>query len=342
MNPSYENGGQNIPGVKPGIIASGPDPEEMPPKSIATPAGLSIGQSRQPTGGRPMNMPVTTPVGGDTILKNDGAGSNKKSLIIGGVIAGAIILVLVVVFAVVMGNNGGGSNSNSGVLDSVSFNRLINYVTTGEESEAEITSVYDDSESYYFSSDFESEEIKESVYDKTKDLLDKFAGNYQNGEIQSLNGLVKTVKNMYDFMYIVDLKAPISEPDATKKIIENGETSATEELLAYYDFSNLSDNSYADSFYGAYANWVNALVDEVRFFRNYNCVSDSYMVLSCVANKGEKIVAEWNEVKKKVKDSYEAWGAYLGNADDFVANIYAINDLLQGKSTIVVEDGEDD
>ena len=38
MNPSYKNGGQDIPGVKPGIIASGPEPEDIEPRPITTPS----------------------------------------------------------------------------------------------------------------------------------------------------------------------------------------------------------------------------------------------------------------------------------------------------------------
>lgn len=355
MNPSYDNGGPvgasnaggtsgvgGVPGVKPGVIASGPSdtpaaiasgPNAMDaPNMPATPVPNAPVVSRQPTGRRPASSEII-------LAPSDGTKKRKRNLIIAGVVAGVLVLVGVVVAVVMLGRGNGGSVE---IVNIPSFNRLINYVTSGEDSDVEITEPYNDFKDYYFSSDFDSEDIKIAVYDETKEMVDFFVEAYQNTDNQTLNDSVEAMGQMYDFMYVVDLKTPISEFDATIKIIKNGATVAKEELLNYYDFSGLSDNIYVESFMESFTGWIDAMIEEVDFFRENNCVNGEYMILSCIVNKGNKdIIDRWNELAEKVRDFYEAWGVSLDNRDDFVMNVYAVNDLMQGRA-ITVDEGDMD
>ena len=92
MDSSYNSGGQNIPGAKPGVITSGPET-----------TGVEPNRSKKFSKG-------------DFVANISGSGqprkSPKKGLIIGGLIV--LVLVIGVVAAVVMmGNNKGSSNSNN-------------------------------------------------------------------------------------------------------------------------------------------------------------------------------------------------------------------------------------
>ncbi len=303
MNPSYNNGGAgnsgnagNIPGVKPGVIASGSAEPVLP-----VGATISGGPSRTPTGGRP--------VGSEIVLNDDGASKRKRNLIIAGVLAGVLVAVLIVALIVVM--NQGRSNT-TGTVGVTNFNKLINYVTSGIESDKTISEEYTLDENYYLEQIDEngSESDKRVAYNKTNELMSKFTSEYNKnhkGEENSrLAILINSTNDMIGFINVMNF----SEKLFGYEIREMGKTksveSAKKQALAYYDFSGMDNNSYVTQFMESYTEWVNALL------------SDS----DAVANL------------------YEYVEMYYDLTDDFVASVYNINDMIQGRP--IMEDGDED
>lgn len=115
MNPSYDSGGANnasgIPGVRPGVISSGPGPSAG--------AGPSMGPSMS-------SGPSMTPAPSLKVSKNDGA-KPKKGLVIAGLIT-IVLLIVAGVVAVVMMNGGGKNNNDSGSA----LKNLTNYMLYGD------------------------------------------------------------------------------------------------------------------------------------------------------------------------------------------------------------------
>ena len=270
MNPSYSSGPTNS-GGQPGMVASGPDSN--------VPQGVDGGGS---SGGFNFN----------NFLNN----VPKKWLAIG---AGALVVILIVV-VVVMGmggkKNDGGNGGNS--RPTTTFNRLINYVTSGKESDAEVKDAYSVTADYYFLNGWKDENEKKTVYSKTKELVDNFANNYKNASNENANNAAKNIKEVFDFIYLLNSKDRIYGKDIREKIEKEGKTSAKKFALDYYDVSSLGDNSYAAGFSEAYTNWVKAIFTD----------------------------------SKDTSDLYKEVVTYFDMSEKFVANIYNVNTLLFDKS----------
>lgn len=286
MNPSTNSGGSSIPGARPGMIASGP--------SGNVPGPITSGPSPE----MPVSMP-SAPRG------RSGSGGPKKGIIIGGILI-VVGLVLGVVAVILMPKGGGGGGNNR----EVSFNELINYVTSGEDVDTEIDSEYSATNNYYFLDGWDTEEEKAKIYAGTKYLMDGFINTYKNGENERLNNLVKNTKDLFDFLYVVELKDEV----INSSIFDEDETSESNynnlknRLMGYYDFSNLEDNMYVDGFLGAYNDWVNSIA--IRDGEN--------------ADFG----------------LYRYVDKYYNMERNFVANVYTINAMLSGNYVVQEEEGE--
>ena len=242
MNPSYNSGSgnsgaSNTPGVKPGVIASGPDPADVPapqPLSVSTTPKV---MPRKSLFGRRPNPAPAAPRISQPMQLNTATNKPKKGLVIGGLVV--IVLLIVGLLAGMMmggGKSGGGSTDGN-------FNRLINYVTSGTDSTAKVDKEYSALGDYYFLNGWDSQEEKAAVYAKTKELLDAFVAKYQDGENEVLNNLVKSTKEQFDFMDVVDLKEEISWSDVITTGVKKGEKEIEKNMLDYYGFSIPSDNS---------------------------------------------------------------------------------------------------
>lgn len=125
MNPSYNSGssdsGVNTPGVKPGVIASGPDPADAPaPQPLSTPSPTMTPRKnlRLPTGGRSGSIPT---IGGSS------RGGSKKGLIIGALVAIVVLIVVLVVVLLMGGGKKGGSSPAS-----VTSTQMAKYMLFGD------------------------------------------------------------------------------------------------------------------------------------------------------------------------------------------------------------------
>lgn len=143
MNPSYNSGGTNTPGVKPGVIASGPDPTDAIP-SNSVKANRAFG--RRTTTNTNTNVGTNTiatqaPVN-TSIVINTANTNNKRSSKRGLFLAGGIIMmvatIVLIVLAVVMAGKGGGGSVNR-VDFSTAFEDFSKYALYGNpDSEAKI------------------------------------------------------------------------------------------------------------------------------------------------------------------------------------------------------------
>lgn len=380
MDPSYDNGsGSNAgqagssggvfsrsdntsatPGVKPGVIASGPDPADVPSASTLlkdppaieiaseTTPGLSLGSRhlfKKPRAGAPKrNMiasggdssNIVTPSVSSSRASGGGSRGSKKGLIIGGILIVLLVVGLIVGLVVMNGSRKGG-NSNS---SNVAFNNLINYVTSGTKSNVDVTSEYDVANDYYFLNGWDDENQKKEIYDETKKMMDDFVGVYKDGDNQILNNLVKNTKDQFDFMYVMDSEEKVYSMKAAMEIIKNGDSKGKQNLLNYYKFSGLDGNSYADEFLKVYSEWIDALIAEIKIYEDNNCISGMYIDTECVANKNdENLNTTVAEATENANSLYSDVAYYYDLSSNFVNNVYYINDLLHGK-VIMGEDNE--
>lgn len=363
MNPSYNNGsGSNAggqpgsigtgnlgtPGTKPGVIASGPDPADAPVNTpVATPTTpMSLGDSGRSRissllGKRKMNTSGAThsaaPSAAPIMLAgtNGEERSSKKKFLVIGALAFAVILIVVLAVVALMGKGGG----NGGVGSS--FNELINYVTSGQELKTDVNDDYDAMANYYFLNTWEDKDQKKQVYDTTKTLMDNFVAKYKDGENDALNKLVKSTKEQFDFMYVVDLGDKVYYSTAMMAIIKNGDTKAKQNLMNRYNFNDLGDNSYAKSFLETYGEWIDALIAQVKLYKDNGCVFNDVIDMECMANKNDEALKNTlSEIGSNVASLSSVVVDYYDQADNFVGGVYYINNMLHGKPMMMEVENE--
>jgi predicted metalloprotease len=163
-----------VPGAKPGVIASGPDPVNMPDEK---PAGLSLGSNRhlfrKPRAQAPRNF-VMNVGGGAGAGMGAGAGRKsggpKKGLIIGG-LAAIVIVIVVLVVVMLMGGGKKAMNGTTGDGSHDSFLKYANYLLTGKENTNELGS-FDDSKDYTVMQKFAEKDA--AFFDKAQELWKAF------------------------------------------------------------------------------------------------------------------------------------------------------------------------
>lgn len=295
MNPSYNAGG---------IIASGPDPADVPSAPVSpapvSPMGLG-GNSRRP----------------------------KRGLLIGGLIVIVVLVVVLVVFLVMGGGKGGnGTNSN------VSFNDLINYITSGKESKSDINDEYSITGNYYFVDGWSTDEEKTTIYNKTKQLMDGFSAGYKDGDNEILNNLVRSTKDLFDFVYAMNSKEKIYSTEATVTIVKEGDEKGKQKLINHFAFSGLDNNSYVKTFLEIYNDYLNALASKIKVYRDNGCIVNNYFDDECLKGKTSET---FEDVNKYYLDAVR----YYNLAENFVGNVYNINNLMHGKTLMGEENNEE-
>ncbi|MBQ3440989.1 hypothetical protein IJG27_01605 [Candidatus Saccharibacteria bacterium] len=326
MDPSYNNSGQNatgnsgIPGAKPGVIASGPDTPsaEVPVLDVGAdaqnPNGIFAGLSRRPTGGRPLGSrmdsgPITTqPI--DKVTPSGGQRQSRRGLLIAGMALIGLALIAGVVALIMMTRGNKNETPNANAINMPSFNSLINYVSSGVESDTKINKEYDASDKYYLSAVTGDE--KKEAYERTGDLMKKFVADYEANygeEQENINQeriavLIKSTNELFDFINVINFREKISGHEISVMNEKDGAAVAKTQAMAYYDFSKIKENSYVTDFMDSYETWVDALLN------NSSIVNAAYSYVM----------------------------RYYDMTDDFVASVYAINDLLNDDSMTGGED----
>ena len=200
MDPSYSNGGQSasntpeIPGVKPGVIASGPDTPDMssngvPILNVGTdsqnPNGVFTRLTRRTTDSRPI-----TPQPIDKIMLDGGGGprQSKRGLLIAGLALIGVALVAGIVALVVMG--GGGSDSGTSVDKATALNNLTRYMVFGDvENENDISNIPVDEMTFMNVAKMWTYESRQEYFAQMGEYLDILKRADGATEIQGLSSL---------------------------------------------------------------------------------------------------------------------------------------------------------
>ncbi|MBR3252869.1 hypothetical protein IKF84_02250 [Candidatus Saccharibacteria bacterium] len=272
MDPSYNNSG---------IIASGPDEPVAPVNNVVVDGGGGPRQSR-------------------------------RGLLIAGIALIGVALVAGIIALIVMtGNIDNNSTKSSDVINVPSFNRLINYVVSGTESDKVLSGNYDVRDKYYLLKVGSDE--KEEAYNRTaelmKDFVDDYMANYTEGQDENENRkritvLVDSTNEQFDFIKVIESTDRPFGYEISQMGKEKGSAAAKKQAMAHYDFSGMEDNSYTTEFMKAYEAWVDALLN------NLDGVNAAY---------------------KNVEP-------YYNMVDDFIGNLYSINDLMKGETAMGGQD----
>lgn len=238
MEPSYNSGGQGVPGVNPGVVASGP--------SIS---------------GSPSSMS----------LNSVGQKKDKKGPLIAGIIVVVVLAIVAVTLGIIMVNKNGEGNvafQKEEPINLSSFNKLINYVTYGVEDDVVVE--HDPME--YYLDDLNASQ-KKQAYAKISELMKKFVGDYDayyNGlsdqdkseRDERLMTLVSSTNDMFNFINVMEFKTKISGYRIWKLSETESVEKAKEQAMEYYDFSSIGSNYYVTQFMDSYENWVDALFSD--------------------------------------------------------------------------------
>ena len=374
MNPSYENGGQNIPGVKPGVIASGPDPvtpanpalvnptpanpvsanptpvnptpanpgviasgpttEDVEPRPITTPSGLSLGSSRQPTGGRPMSI-SSMPMNDDIILSgNDAPSSNKKGLIIGGVIAGIVMVVLAVVMVIILNKGGGSSTANN--ADQNLFANYFDYLVNTEDFTVNQNSEYDEYKVYGVQEALNNKDTE--YFEKLGSLWNNFYTNVKEenkySEVSKIMGDIEYQNELMDFVTKYMATTVWNENGLLELYLKNGLEKASSEVEKNY--KKLAETIYEPGKRFAEAIQKNANLYLTTFSKAdaAGCIASGEINYDCVRNNAAKIYTSNESMSSEDFVSAEDGG---GLAEDAVSSLsqfgFRINDDFREENT---------
>jgi len=281
MNPSYNNGGPNvpggagnIPGAKPGVIASGPGDASVPiasgPNMPATPVPNAPVVSRQPTGGRPMsNEIVLTP--------DDGAKKRKRNLIIAGALAGVIVVAVLAAVIIVVARSGGSNNNTSSNADYNLFSNYVNYLlNTSNNTNAEITK-YDKYEDYaiqlaYYDNNTQYFQQLEKLWNN---FYTKITEENKYSSVSKIMGDISYQNELMDFITKYMANTKWDEGELLELYIDEGLADATETV-------NNSYNDIASTIYEPGKTYAEgALKNAILALNTYS----KYQSLGCIVNK---------------------------------------------------------
>lgn len=302
MNPSYNSGG---------IYSSGVTPPVTPSAPISTPpSSMQIGgSSRKP----------------------------RKGIVIGAILI-VVALVLGILAVVLMPKGGGGNSGNAG--NNVAFNRLINYVVSGDELTSKVTDEYDYGYDYYFLEilDSDDDNAKVEVYDTTGKLLRDFVNSYDK-ENENLDMAVKSTQSLFDFIDVVYRKEENNGENILSSWIANGQDIAKQEAMNYYNLSTDNDNAYINEFLEYYEIWVDAVLEKIDFYNGLGCIADNQLDYECMVSKNTaETQNRMNEISRKVSEAYDEMLYYFDLARNFVAGVFSINNILNNNGMMGGDD----
>lgn len=353
MNPSYKNGGQDIPGVKPGIIASGPEPvtpvnpapvnptpvnpiptnsgviasgpapEDIEPRPITTPSGLNIAPS----------MPITS-TNSDIMLGGDVPRSNKKGLIIGGVIAGIVMVVLAVVMVIILSKGGGSSTANN--ADQNLFANYFDYLVNTEDFTVNQNSEYDEYKVYGVQEALNNKDTE--YFEKLGSLWNNFYTNVKEenkySEVSKIMGDIEYQNELMDFVTKYMATIVWNENGLLELYLKNGLEKASSEVEKNY--KKLAETIYEPGKRFAEAIQKNANLYLTTFSKAdaAGCIASGEINYDCVRNNAAKIYTSNESMSSEDFVSAED-GEEL--AEDAVSSLsqfgFRINDDLREENT---------
>lgn len=299
-------------------------------------SGMQMNYMMPGSNGAQMNYAMPLSSGTGDIVIGDTGKKRKKWWVIGG-IAGLVLVIIIIVIVLLSGGLLNWKGVFSGGLKS-SFNKFANYVVNGTDSVDDIGEKYSVSNSYYFVTNQKTEEEQKLLYNDTSELLREFVNTYLNAnksEIKQEELLTSSIEDedqLLEFMKVVYTKKPISNADITSLYVEKGSGVKSDELDQYYDFTGLKENKYASGFQSVLDSYISSWIAILGTYQSSGCL-DKYIDYVCVNNiADEAVVAKIESYDEEMRNAMSDLQFYYGRTDDFVANVFIINALLNNRS----------
>ncbi|MBQ6149603.1 hypothetical protein IJI86_01355 [Candidatus Saccharibacteria bacterium] len=288
MNPSYSSGSSdssvNTPGVKPGVIASGPDPADVPapqPLSTPSPAMTPRKKLRLPTGGRSGSIPT---IGGSS------RGGSKKGLIIGALVA---IVILIVVLVVVLLMNGNKKNNGNTTDDSNYGNFLIyaNYLLDGTESSKNDIGDFNKSKEYTVTKEYA--ENNSGFFTKTQELwnsfYEKIKSDEKYSETSKMMGDVEYQNELTDFATKYMTTTNLDNTALLNLYTKNGADKAKAQVDENYETLLSTVFEPGKDYVTTLVDYANKTISLYSVYDSYGCIKDGEIDDACLKSNSEKI-----------------------------------------------------
>lgn len=292
MNPSYNSGGPNVPGVKPGTIASGPD--------NGTSGGVVSGGVApvQPQPNRyipPRQTSFTPPV----IQIGDSPKRLKKGIIIGAILI-VVALVLGILAVVMMPKGGNDSGENA------DFYKYANYLLYGNQNTNADLGEYDEKADYAATEAFDSNNV--DYFAVAQELwsvfYQKVADNEEIAETSALRGSVNWQNELMDFMNKYINTKKLEEEDIMELYLKNG----------YEEVMNLINERYTDlntvvyiaglDYVKSLTSWSKATVDLYASYDSNGCLVDGDVDDACAEENADKMQDVYDRYVIATNDLY--------------------------------------
>lgn len=258
-------------------------------------------------------MPVSSGVSngtGDIILNGGGEKKSKRGVIVGAVII--VVLAVVALFAaLVLPKILEGNNS-----DLANFNRYVNYVLYGEETEqykaGELTSGQT-----YFNKQMASSESAKGFFEKANGLWAKTAQTIKNDNA-GVVGEYKQQRELYELLATVYTKEILRRDQITNYYAENGSEATKEYVANYYVISAETNNQFLKDFKDTVVARGDAVVDRLALFDGVGCFGEfeDYGCFLGAASDEQKtseknLLTEYSEYNSEYNNYFGAYETYL-------------------------------
>lgn len=323
MDSSYGNGGQNIPGAKPGVIASGPDAPDIPGVTLESenPNGVLSKLSRKSGGNK---MPVIDGGGGPK--------QSKKGLLFVGMALIGIALIIGIVALVLMGKGNNNSNGNSATGEYAQFYNYANYILDGQDVASADLGSYNKLANYAATDAFNKNDTE--YFNKANELWQAFYNPLtENGaisEVSALRGSADYQNQLMDFVVKYVNTKDYTDEELLKLYISNGfETANT---LVDKNYEALIGTIYdpGKEYATAKLRSDKTLLSMYSVYDSLGCVKNGEISKDCANSHtndlktlSEQYEKEQDEVNNKVVNSA---------IRDLTENCFTINDEMRAQN----------
>lgn len=286
MDPSYNSGsgsnaggqpgGSNMPGAKPGVIASGPDTEDMPTTPISIPTASeessrskisSLLGKRKPSVGASTSGSVVSPMGPRPMQLSGNSGKSKKTIIfLGLAVVAILIVVLVVGMALSKGGNGGNNKNTDGTSVASpttvreQFNAFYHYLTENNPKDIKDITVEDLTRtSFYIDSTDLTSAQRDNFLKAFNDEMTKFIEAYSG------TGGEQPLDNIYAYVYVLHKLDGITVSELRDIYNSEGATAARKRLAdMYQNYNSDNSNSLLDAYIILEQEYLTAFIDSLE------------------------------------------------------------------------------
>lgn len=269
-------------------------------------------------------MPNST---GDIVLTPDKPKTSLKRIIV--IVSSVLIaLMIVVIIALIIINN---QSKNESLYNK--FNKLINFVVSGEESTAPYSQPYDNNATYYFNEQQKNITNREPLYAKTDALMTNFLNSYNSSPSKSsftsnpeeFEKIMEDEQKILQFASSVRLKSIPNIYDIIKLIQNDGEKAAKESLINYFNAPNLNNNHYYTDFIELYKNYITQELNTAKSLTDKNCISGTTINTLCLQNLRNDNSITYNAIVSDMNNCYSP-------SQYFTENLLSTTKLLNNTS----------